>query len=123
LRSKLLLAPEWRLSTLRAAQGIYTGLFTNELVPFRLGELVRAFLVSRWLSFRFMDVLASKAIERFLDALWLAVGIGLAVIFVPLPKVLVEVAASHRIEIGKLSGNCCRPTDCTENLFCKCSIA
>jgi hypothetical protein len=25
-----------------------------------------------------MDVLPSKAIERFLDALWLAVGIGLA---------------------------------------------
>lgn len=91
LRWKLLLAPVGRLSTLRATQGIYSGLFTNELVPFRFGELVRAFLVSRWLSSRFTAVLPSMVIERFLDALWLAVGIGLAAIFVPLPKDFVEV--------------------------------
>jgi uncharacterized protein (TIRG00374 family) len=91
MRWKLLLAPVGRLSTLRATQGIYAGLFTNELVPLRFGELVRAFLVSRWLSLRFTEVLPSMVIERFLDALWLAVGIGLAAIFVPLPKDLVEV--------------------------------
>jgi glycosyltransferase 2 family protein len=91
IRWKLLLAPVGRLSTLRATQGIYAGLFTNELVPLRFGELVRAFLVSRWLSLRFTEVLPSMVIERFLDALWLAVGIGLAAIFVPLPKDLVEV--------------------------------
>jgi len=91
LRWKLLLAPVGRLSTLRATQGIYAGLFTNELVPLRFGELVRAFLVSRWLSSRFTAVLPSMVIERFLDALWLAVGIALAAIFVPLPKDLVEV--------------------------------
>jgi uncharacterized protein (TIRG00374 family) len=90
LRWKLLLAPVGRLSTLRAAQAIYAGLFTNELVPLRFGELVRAFLVSRWLSLRFTEVLPSMVIGRFLDALWLAAGIGLAAIFVPLPKDLVE---------------------------------
>jgi len=91
LRWKLLLAPVGRLSTLRATQGIYAGLFTNELVPLRFGELVRAFLVSRWLSLRFTEVLPSIVIQRFLDALWLAVGISLAAIFVPLPKGLAEV--------------------------------
>src|SRR5712692_8688121 len=91
VRWKLLLAPVGRLSTLRATQGIYAGLFTNELVPLRFGELVRAFLVSRWLLSRFTAVLPSMVIERFLDALWLAVGIGLAAIFVPLPKGLAEV--------------------------------
>jgi uncharacterized membrane protein YbhN (UPF0104 family) len=91
IRWKLLLAPVGRLSTLRATQGIYAGLFTNELVPLRFGELVRAFLVSRWLSLRFTEVLPSMVIERFLDALWLAVGVGLAAIFVPLPRDLVEV--------------------------------
>jgi uncharacterized protein (TIRG00374 family) len=91
IRWKLLLAPVGRLSTLRATQGIYAGLFTNELVPLRFGELVRAFLVSRWLSLRFAEVLPSMVIERFLDALWLAVGVGLAAIFVPLPRDLVEV--------------------------------
>jgi glycosyltransferase 2 family protein len=91
LRWKLLLAPVGRLSTLRATQGIYAGLFTNELVPLRFGEFVRAFLVSRWLALRFTAVLPSMVIERFLDALWLAVGIALAAIFVPLPKDLVKV--------------------------------
>jgi glycosyltransferase 2 family protein len=91
IRWKLLLAPVGRLSTLRATQGIYAGLFTNELVPLRFGELVRAFLVSRWLSLRFTEVLPSMVIERFLDALWLGVGVGLAAIFVPLPRDLVDV--------------------------------
>jgi glycosyltransferase 2 family protein len=91
LRWKLLLTPVGRLSTLRAAQGIYAGLFTNELVPLRFGELVRAFLVSRWLSLRFTKVLPSMLVERFLDALWLATGFVLAAIFVRLPKNLLEV--------------------------------
>jgi glycosyltransferase 2 family protein len=90
LRWKVLLAPVGRLSTMRAAQGIYAGLFTNELVPLRMGEVVRAFLVSRWLSSPLAAVLPSMVIERFLDALWLAIGIGLAAVFVPLPKDLIE---------------------------------
>jgi uncharacterized protein (TIRG00374 family) len=86
LRWKLLLAPVGRLSSLRATQAIYAGLFTNELVPLRFGELVRAFLVSRWLSRPFASVLPSIVVERFLDAVWLAAAIGLAAVFVPLPK-------------------------------------
>lgn len=91
LRWKLLLAPVGRLSTLRATQGIYAGLFTNELVPLRFGEIVRAYLVSRWLSLPFTAVLPSMVIERFLDALWLVAGIALAAFFVPLPRDLVKV--------------------------------
>jgi glycosyltransferase 2 family protein len=92
IRWKLLLAPVGRLSTLRATQGIYAGLFTNELVPLRFGELVRAFLVSRWLSSSFTAVVPSMVIERFLDGLWLAIGIGLAAMFVPLPRNLIKAA-------------------------------
>ena len=86
LRWKLLLAPVGRLSALRATQAIYAGLFTNELVPLRFGELVRAYLVSRWLSTPFASVLPSMVVERFLDAVWLAAAIGLAAILVPLPR-------------------------------------
>jgi hypothetical protein len=90
LRWKLLLSPVGRLRPLRATQAIYAGLFTNEVVPLRFGELVRAFLAARWLPARLGAVVPSMAVERFLDALWLAVGIGLAAIFVPLPRDLVE---------------------------------
>jgi len=65
MRWKLLLAPVGCLSTLRATQGIYAGLFTNEVVPLRFGELVRAFLVSRWLSSGVAEVVPSMVVERF----------------------------------------------------------
>jgi glycosyltransferase 2 family protein len=90
VRWKLLLAPVGRLSILRTTQAIYAGLFTNEVVPLRFGELVRASLVSRWLSSRFAAIVPSMVIERCLDAFWLAAGIAVAAIFVPLPKDLIK---------------------------------
>jgi uncharacterized protein (TIRG00374 family) len=90
IRWRLLLAPVGRLRPLRATQAIYAGLFTNEVVPLRFGEVVRAFLVSRWLGSGIGVVVPSMIVERFLDALWLVVGLGLAAMFVPLPKNLVN---------------------------------
>jgi uncharacterized protein (TIRG00374 family) len=90
VRWRLLLAPVGRLRPLRATQAIYAGLFTNEVVPLRFGEVVRAFLVSRWLGSDIGIVVPSMIVERFLDALWLVVGLGLAAMFVPLPKKLVN---------------------------------
>jgi uncharacterized protein (TIRG00374 family) len=76
MRWSLLLASVGRLSSMRATRAIYAGLFVNELVPLRFGEVVRAFLVSRWLSLQFVSVLPSMIVERFLDGLWLAAGIA-----------------------------------------------
>src|SRR5215470_17988726 len=78
VRWKLLLSPLGRLSSWRTTQAIYAGLFTNELALLRLGELVRAFLISRWLPARFALVLPSMVVERFLDTFWLAGTIVLA---------------------------------------------
>jgi uncharacterized protein (TIRG00374 family) len=90
IRWKLLLAPVGSLSILRTTQAIYVGLFTNELVPLRFGELVRAFLVSRWLSSRFPPLVPSMVIERCLDAFWLAAGIAVAATLVPVPRYLIK---------------------------------
>jgi uncharacterized protein (TIRG00374 family) len=90
VRWRLLLAPVGRLRPLRATQAIYAGLFTNEVVPLRFGEVVRAFLVSRWLGSGIGAVVPSMIVERFLDALWLVVGMVLAAMFVTLPKNLVK---------------------------------
>jgi glycosyltransferase 2 family protein len=90
IRWKLLLAPVGSLSILRTTQAIYAGLFTNELVPLRFGELVRAFLVSRWLSSRFPPLVPSMVIERCLDAFWLAAGIAVAATLVPVPRYLIK---------------------------------
>ena len=89
-RWQLLLEPVGELSAWRTTQAVYAGLFTNEVLPMRFGELVRAYLASRWLAADFMAVIPSMVVERLLDGVWLAVGIGLTVMFVPLPRNLLE---------------------------------
>ncbi len=89
-RWALLLTPIGRLRPIKATQAIYAALFMNEVVPLRLGEIARAFLAARWLTAPITRVIPSIVAERFLDALFLAVGVGLAGLFVPLPRKMVE---------------------------------
>ena len=92
LRWELLLRPRGKISTLKTTQAIYIGLFTNEIVPLRAGELVRAYLVSRWIPTGFFSVIPSMITERLSDGIWLAIGIGIAAILVQLPGNLVKAA-------------------------------
>jgi uncharacterized protein (TIRG00374 family) len=92
LRWRTLLAPVGRLPLIRLVQAIYTGLFVNEILPMRTGEMVRAYLVSRWTSVRFRSVLPSMAVERLLDGVVLTLAIGLTTSLVPLPARLTEAA-------------------------------
>jgi glycosyltransferase 2 family protein len=90
MRWRLLLHPVGRLSTVRATQAIYAGLFVNEVLPMRLGEVLRIYLVSRWMDARFGAVVPSLLVERFFDAVWLALAFGITVFAVPLPKYLIK---------------------------------
>jgi glycosyltransferase 2 family protein len=85
-RWSMLLSPLGRMRPLRATQAIYAGLFANEVLPLRAGELVRARLVSRWLGRRFIEVIPSIALERLMDGVWLAMAVGAIALFVPLPR-------------------------------------
>lgn len=89
-RWRLLLRPLGRISVLRSTQAVYAGLFVNEVLPMKLGELVRALLVSRWMSARLGSVAASILVERLCDGVWLAAGVVLAALFLPLPRGLVR---------------------------------
>lgn len=90
MRWKLLLHPQGSISVIKTTQAIYAGLFTNEILPLRVGEVVRMYLVSRWMSVKFILVVPSLVMERFFDGIWLALAIGLAAIFFPLPEKLLE---------------------------------
>jgi len=90
MRWSLLLRPTGRISTFRAAQAVYAGLFVNEVLPMRLGELLRIYLVSHWVQARFAAILPSILVERFFDAIWLALTFGMTVLIVPLPQYLVD---------------------------------
>jgi len=91
-RWALLLRPLGRITTLRSTQAIYVGLFLNEILPLRIGELARIFVVSRWMKEPVSRIVPSIAVERLFDGIWLAVGMGLTAIFIPLPRDLLDAA-------------------------------
>lgn len=90
VRWRLLLRPLGDLSLFKTTQAVYAGLFLNEVAPFHLGEIARAYPVSRWLSTPLVSVVPSMALERLFDGIWLAAGMGLTAIFVPLPRDMLE---------------------------------
>ena len=69
LRWKTLLAPVIRLRFWRTVQAIYIGLFANEVLPLRTGELIRCYLLAHWNDLRLSLSFASAAVERLIDGL------------------------------------------------------
>src|SRR5215471_10352639 len=106
-RWRLLLRPVGDLTTLRATQAIYAGLFTSEILPMRLGELVRAYLASRWTAAKFVAVIPSMVVERLFDGMWLAAGIGMTAVFAPLPKNLIRAADALGVGVILAAGALC----------------
>src|SRR5215470_4653784 len=90
VRWQLLLGPVGKINLLEAMQAIYAGLFTNEVLPMRPGEFVRSYIASRWMGASFVTILPSIILERLFDGVWIAMGVGLAAIFAPLPENLIK---------------------------------
>lgn len=88
VRWNLLLRPVGRLPIGKTVQAIYIGLFANEVLPFRPGEVIRCFLLAHWARIHFTVSLSSAMIERLLDGVWLILGFYAASFYVTLPKVL-----------------------------------
>jgi uncharacterized protein (TIRG00374 family) len=72
-RWQTLLAPVSLLSFWRTVQSIYIGLFANEVLPLRPGELIRCYLLVHWHDLRLSVGFASAALERVIDGIWLLV--------------------------------------------------
>jgi uncharacterized protein (TIRG00374 family) len=70
-RWQTLLTPVARLGFWRTVQSIYIGLFANEVLPLRVGELVRCYLLTHWNNLRLSLGFASAAVERAIDGFWL----------------------------------------------------
>jgi uncharacterized protein (TIRG00374 family) len=90
IRWRSLLIPTGSISVSKATRAIYAGLFSSEVLPMRVGELVRGYLVSRWIGVGFIAVVPSMVVERLFDGIWLAAGIGLSALFVPMPDTLLR---------------------------------
>jgi hypothetical protein len=86
IRWRLVLRPVVALSFGQAVRAIYVGLVPSELLPFRGGEAVRGFLVSRWTQLPFSVSMASVLIERVFDGMWMWLGLWLSLKYVEMPK-------------------------------------
>jgi hypothetical protein len=84
-RWSLLLRPIEPVGFWRAVRAIYIGLFANEVLPFRAGEVLRCYLLSTWTALPFSVALSSGFIERIFDGIWLTLCMLLTIHLVPLP--------------------------------------
>jgi len=73
-RWNTLLEPIARLKLWRTVQAIYIGLFANEVLPLRVGELIRCYLLTHWNGLRLSLGFASAGVERVLDGFWMLVA-------------------------------------------------
>lgn len=89
-RWNTLLAPVVRLRLWRTVQAVYIGLFANEVLPLRSGELIRCYLLAHWNDFRLSMGFASAAVERLIDGIWMLIAFLVTAAFVKtMPKDLV----------------------------------
>jgi uncharacterized membrane protein YbhN (UPF0104 family) len=90
LRWQLLLTPIKKVSFAHCAEAIYVGLFANETIPLRAGELIRCFLLSKSSELPLSVSFASALIERILDGVWLMLAFFVCLQVESLPGVLVK---------------------------------
>ena len=90
LRWKILLRPIMRVPFMHPVRAIYVGLFANEVLPLRAGELIRCFLLSRWTEIPLSVTFASALIERIFDGIWLMICFFISLHMGRLPRVLLN---------------------------------
>jgi glycosyltransferase 2 family protein len=92
-RWNLLLRPVAEPALGRSVRAIYVGLFANEVIPLRPGEVIRCYLQARWSEIPFSVSFGSAVIERVFDGIWLILAF-FAVTLTPLrlPPLLLDIA-------------------------------
>jgi len=71
-----------KLSLPRTVQSVYIGLFANEVLPLRVGELIRCYLLAHWSGLNLSVTFASAAVERLIDGFWMLAAFLITTIFV-----------------------------------------
>jgi uncharacterized membrane protein YbhN (UPF0104 family) len=86
LRWSLLLRPLVPAKFMQTVRAIYVGLFANEVLPFKAGEVLRCYLISRWTELPFSVAISSALIERVFDGIWLCSCLFVALRLVQFPR-------------------------------------
>jgi glycosyltransferase 2 family protein len=86
VRCRRILHPHGDISTWDATNVVITGYGANNLLPARMGELVRAYMLTRVARVSLSLSLAVTFLERFLDGLVITGILLVAGFFIPLPE-------------------------------------
>jgi glycosyltransferase 2 family protein len=78
-----LLLPEFHVPSRTLFGALVVGFTVNNLLPIRMGEVARAYLLARWRRIPYGASIASLVVERVLDGLSLALLLLLGLRFVP----------------------------------------
>ena len=85
VRCRTILQPHCEISTWTATNIVIIGYAANNLLPARMGELVRAYVLSRKASLSVSLSLAVTFVERLMDGLAITMMLVVAGYFAPLP--------------------------------------
>jgi glycosyltransferase 2 family protein len=107
-RWNILLSPVVKPPLWRSVQAIYVGLFSNEVLPFRPGELIRSYLQARWSEIPFSVSLSSALLERVFDGIWLIIVFVLITAKmahdgVMMPRVMIDISKVLGVVIAVLA--------------------
>jgi len=82
---------------------IAMGFMANNVLPLRVGEVVRTLAASRLTATRFSAVLASVAVERLFDALTVVSLLALGLLTATLPETGLHAKLAHIVAFGGLA--------------------
>jgi uncharacterized membrane protein YbhN (UPF0104 family) len=92
-----MLLPEYGLKLWTLFRALVVGFTVNNLLPFRMGEVARAYLLARWGQVPYGATVASLVVERVLDGLSLALLLLVALWLVP-------SAPGYLLAVGVIAG-------------------
>ncbi len=81
-RWDVLLQPVIRARLSKTVHAVYVGLFADAVLPLRVGELIRCYLLAHWSDLRISLSFASAALERMIDGFWMVATFLLTLAFV-----------------------------------------
>lgn len=85
MRWRIFLLPLGSFSTIKLYKGTIAGFFTNYILPFRIGEVVRAYITGQYIEKKGTVLLPSIVIERMIDGVSFFLFVVVFSLFIDLP--------------------------------------
>lgn len=84
-RWRILLLPMGHFSRIKLYKGTIAGFFTNYVLPFRIGEVVRAYVTGKYINKKGTQLIPSIVIERLIDGVSFFIFVVVFSLFIELP--------------------------------------